>query len=280
MIVPLLTPKLITSSQVLMVHHMFVGMPVTKEVHIYSNCLNNSVLGDCKTELLFLPIWFQFARILNNPLPQERPLWSQDHAYLILGIDTTNFFPMKAFCWNCWGAASSETNNKLKDMVNTHDPLMVILLETRFSTAGMDAMRRHLNFDLAYGINAMGFSSGIWLMWDSQRISFDILPHDFQAIHAIIHVLSVPKFRDFKCLFSAVYASPDLETRTRLWEELIVDIYKGPWALLGDFNDIIYHNEKSGGRRPNSRRVEAYRDMAEFCELIDLPFKGSIFYLG
>lgn len=105
------------------------------------------------------------------------------------------------------------------------------------------------------------------------------LPHGTQAIHAFIKVISHPKFKKFTWLLSGVYASPRQESRNLLWEEfkLISEHYTGPWSLIGDFNDIINHNEKSGGRPPTMSRIFAYQDTMNYCNMLDLGFTGPLF---
>lgn len=93
---------------------------------------------------------------------------------------------MKIISWNCREASSDDTTTTIKDMVRKHNPFMVFVLETRLPAACINTLKQNLKFDLAYGIDALGYSGGIWLLWESQRIQVDILPHDFLALHAIV----------------------------------------------------------------------------------------------
>lgn len=84
------------------------------------------------------------------------------------------------------GAAKPNFKNSIIDHVASNAPMMVIILETRVSTSGMDECKRYLNFDSAFGIDSVGLSGGLWMK--SNLISVDILPNGFQAIHAIVKV--------------------------------------------------------------------------------------------
>lgn len=103
---------------------------------------------------------------------------------------------MKVLCWNVREATSDEVLKQLKDSIRVHDPFMVFLLETRLPSLRIDGMKTALKFNSAYGTDAIDFSGEIWLLWDSARIRVDILPHDFQALHAIVqsyyHMLNQP----------------------------------------------------------------------------------------
>lgn len=120
------------------------------------------------------------------------------------------------------------------------------------------------------------------MLWDSAAISVDIMPHGNQALHALIKVHSNPKFKDYSCLISGVYASPHYDNRRFLWDELctVADNYDGPWCLIGDFNDVMASHEKSGGRPIDSYRVNAYSDCINHCHLFDLGFSGPKFTWG
>lgn len=136
-----------------------------------------------------------------------------------------------------------------------------------------------IKYDSAKGIDAYGFFGGIWLLWDSNRVTVDLLPSGGQAFHAFIQVHSNSQFKDFTWLLCGVYASLDLETRKLLWEELrtISDNYSRPWISIGDYNEIISHSKKSGGRASIPSRLAGYRDIVNYCDFPNLGFTGLIF---
>ncbi|KAK6137281.1 hypothetical protein DH2020_028973 [Rehmannia glutinosa] len=50
-----------------------------------------------------------------------------------------------------------------------------------------------------------------------------------------------------------------------------------PWLCLGDFNEILYHHEKIGGRAKDDYKIMAFREVMALCELDDLGFDGFKF---
>ncbi|KAL8519240.1 hypothetical protein ACS0TY_010253 [Phlomoides rotata] len=50
-----------------------------------------------------------------------------------------------------------------------------------------------------------------------------------------------------------------------------------PWMCIGDFNEILWSMEKSGGNMRNIHQMEAFREMVNKLELQDLNFKGYKF---
>jgi hypothetical protein len=76
-----------------------------------------------------------------------------------------------------------------------------------------------------------------------------------------------------------VYASPNKNTRSLLWEELkkIALPMNDPWLLAGDFNDIACAEEKRGGVIASSRKCSIFRDRINTCSLIDIGAMGPKF---
>lgn len=51
------------------------------------------------------------------------------------------------------------------------------------------------------------------------------------------------------------------------------------WLCLGDFNEVLYHWEKVGGKRAENYRLTAFTDFLGKCSLMDLESKGCAFTL-
>jgi hypothetical protein len=50
-----------------------------------------------------------------------------------------------------------------------------------------------------------------------------------------------------------------------------------PWALIGDFNEILYSFEKEGGNPRPETYMQAFRDVLNDCNLEDMGYSGDIF---
>ena len=98
----------------------------------------------------------------------------------------------------------------------------------------------------------------------------DVLAATEQEIHAIIWVRS----QTLSWIISAIYANPRFAERCMLWEnlKLISNLHDLPWALMGDFNEVISEGEKSGGNLICQRRVRAILDCMNECQMMDLGF--------
>ena len=50
-----------------------------------------------------------------------------------------------------------------------------------------------------------------------------------------------------------------------------------PWLCMGDFNDILFIEEKRGGRVSSHGQVQAFKDVLDVCGFVDLGFTSPEF---
>lgn len=79
--------------------------------------------------------------------------------------------------------------------------------------------------------------------------------------------------------FTGFYGSPFERNRVDTWNLLrsLRANSNFPWLVAGDFNEILFSFEKVGGVSRDERRMEAFRDMLEECNLTDVGFSGPMF---
>uniref|UniRef100_A0A2N9HWM2 CCHC-type domain-containing protein n=1 Tax=Fagus sylvatica TaxID=28930 RepID=A0A2N9HWM2_FAGSY len=113
------------------------------------------------------------------------------------------------------------------------------------------------------------------LLWDSAQVQLDVLTVMNQVIHASVQVNS----SNSSWLFSAIYASPSFESYLELWDHLasFAATHSLPWLVAGDFNEILSSNEKFSATPASQRRMSAFRDCLNMCNLLDLGFNGPRF---
>ncbi|KAK6776071.1 hypothetical protein RDI58_027072 [Solanum bulbocastanum] len=78
------------------------------------------------------------------------------------------------------------------------------------------------------------------------------------------------------CLFSYIYASPDLNTIMNLYVELcqIALTHKIDWVIRGDFNEVLHAKEKLGGPSINNSLIDHLRNCLIKYGMVDLGYKG------
>lgn len=50
-----------------------------------------------------------------------------------------------------------------------------------------------------------------------------------------------------------------------------------PWCVIGDFNDMLYEDEKRGGRKQSHNLLVGFMETLNICGLQDLKFEGEKF---
>ncbi|MBA0799825.1 hypothetical protein Gohar_010314 [Gossypium harknessii] len=123
------------------------------------------------------------------------------------------------------------------------DPKQILM---RINGSKADLVIAKLGFEKSFRVEATRFAGVIWLLWNDD-ISIDILKVKSQFIHMRIRVAG--NITPFLC--TAIYASPQHNTRKKLWNNLDViaaDVVE-PWLLAGDFNVVLSCEERRGGLR-------------------------------
>lgn len=182
---------------------------------------------------------------------------------------------MNLLIWNCRDSLSPTFCNNVKDLVRIHNPVILILMETKSSGDRASRIANRLPFNGVIFANTIGLSRGLWLLWDSSHVVITELASTEQEIHALV----IPTYASSPWLLSAVYASPRFVERCLLWENLMAvsDLHSLPWVIAGDFNEVLMGEDKFGGRTVNIGRALRFQDCVDSCRMIDIGFSGTQF---
>lgn len=75
-------------------------------------------------------------------------------------------------------------------MTQTHCLAIMIITETKVSGSKAKEITNRLRFDGAFHANNIGYSGGLWLLWDSTQVEVFKLSSMEQEIHALVKDLS------------------------------------------------------------------------------------------
>lgn len=145
-------------------------------------------------------------------------------------------------------------------------------METKLSGERAREITDRLPFDGAIHSETIGYSGGLWLLWNSDKVEVEALANAEQEIHVEVKVLS----SDSAWLFLAVYASPRSEERCVLWSNLskVAELHNKPWIMAGDFNESLVEGDKFGGRGVSLNRSLLFKECLDRCNMIDMGFSG------
>lgn len=147
--------------------------------------------------------------------------------------------------WNCKGALKPEFQNHVRELVQHHNPAMLIVMETHVSRGRAKEIMDRLPFDKAIHTETIGYAGRLWLLWNSDRVIVKPLATTEQEIYVFVKVRPF----DFECILSAVYASPRFNERCVVWNNLVnvASLHCSQWIIAGDFNEVLADDEKYGG---------------------------------
>ncbi|KAI9111727.1 hypothetical protein K1719_017417 [Acacia pycnantha] len=170
------------------------------------------------------------------------------------------------------GAASKTFASVLKELRHRYKVDVVVILEPRISGATATKVIKSWGFKFSRRVEAVGFSGGIWILWNLEDLLLDVLISDEQFIHCRL------KLGEVDMLFT-VYANP-CEQRRQQVRSLLREVAREvdePWLVAGDFNEIKSPMEQKGGGRVNENRCHVFNEWIQQCELVDMEPKGPFF---
>ena len=182
------------------------------------------------------------------------------------------FVIMNSIIWNCRGASKPSFQKRVREMVQKHNPTILVVMETRVGVNRAREITGRLPFDGVIHSDAVGFASGIWVLWNSERVDVAHLASTEQEIHFTVKVRSSSVI----WLFFAVYASPRCAERHILWNNLmnVAELHNMPWVIAGDFNEPLVNDDKFGGKAVSVNSSLLFKECLDKCSMMDIGFAG------
>ncbi|KAI9080045.1 hypothetical protein K1719_037978 [Acacia pycnantha] len=171
------------------------------------------------------------------------------------------------------GAASKSFAVVLRELKKRYKVDVVVILEPRISGIQATKVIKSRGFKYSVRVEAVGFAGGIWMVWNSEELSVEVLVQEEQFLHCRL------KLGWKEMLFTAVYANPCEQQRQQTWNSLhslAREIFE-PWLVAGDFNEIKTPLEQKGGGRVSETRCKKFNEWIQNCSLLDLETSGPFF---
>lgn len=202
--------------------------------------------------------WFLFAAFLF-PWP------------LLVSFDV--FTMINIIAWNCQGAASKTFLRAAKWIISSERPTIFALFETKISGDKATEVCGKLGFDHWIRVEAIGFSGGIWVMWND-TITLKVVASNPQFILA-----NVTDDTNNEWSIAFVYASPTPHLRRKLRSALTPERLGGRkrWIAVGDFNSVTTAEEVSN---PNTFALHRNANFNRWIfqeGFVDMGFQGARF---
>lgn len=120
---------------------------------------------------------------LLTPPPPPPMEWRSGHVHL---TNPFNTLPMNILLWNCRGAGNYNFRRNFAELNRAHHPDIDIIIETCISGNHIEEVNSSLSFDNVYHSDATSFRGGIWVLWNDNNISLNILSVTEQSINEFV----------------------------------------------------------------------------------------------
>ena len=124
-------------------------------------------------------------------------------------LTTVHHLLMKIIIWNSRGTLKPNFQSHIRDLVQNHDPAIMVIMETKLGGARAKEITDKLPFDGAIHTEPIGYVEGLWLLWNLDRVEVEALANTKQEIHVELKVCP----SNLTWILSANYASPRSEER-------------------------------------------------------------------
>ncbi|KAK1366647.1 Endonuclease/exonuclease/phosphatase family protein [Heracleum sosnowskyi] len=149
---------------------------------------------------------------------------------------------MSTLAGNCRGLGNPYTVQVLLDLVQTKKPTMVFLMETMIDNSRIEAIRAKMNYEGLFTVAGPCHGGGLALFWKHTNM-VEIKSYSQNHIDTEINLENIAKWR-----LTCFHGCPERTRRRESWNLLrnLANQSPLPWAVMGDFNDMLRANEKRG----------------------------------
>ncbi|KAL8143934.1 hypothetical protein V2J09_016966 [Rumex salicifolius] len=178
---------------------------------------------------------------------------------------------MNCLIWNTQGAGSKGFRRACRYLIHRHKTDILVLSEPQILGVKAQEVCDSLNFSKNSRVEAVGASGGIWVLWNANETSVQIVSKGQGLIHAKVLCDSVIADFVFVC------APPSAVRRVAFWTEFeeVISSISGPAFFGGDFNCILSLEDRRGGSGGLSPDSMTFADLVGRLDLIDMGFSGS-----
>ncbi|KAM6553984.1 hypothetical protein CsatB_014746 [Cannabis sativa] len=180
---------------------------------------------------------------------------------------------MNLVSWNARGLGNPSAFRFLRLLISEQAPCVLFLMETKLQAGSINKFRNSLHFPNGIEVPRTGLGGGLMLILKSKA---DVVINNFSPNHIDCFI----EYQDLSSFhFTGFYGHPNSSQRVLTWTLLrrCYDIAPThPWLVLGDFNEILTHEDKVGGPPRNNGQIQAFQTTIDYCHLAAAAYEGEL----
>ncbi|XP_074342384.1 uncharacterized protein LOC141679922 [Apium graveolens] len=178
---------------------------------------------------------------------------------------------MSLIAWNCRGLGSPRTVRFLREITQQIKPSFIFLSETLAKKSRVIEVCKTINYAGCWVVESQGQSGGLALIWKNEG-SCTLRESNTHFIDFEVENEQVGRWR-----YTGFYGCPEWGRKRESWNVLRTLAEKSnlPWCVIGDFNNLMYANEKRGGPEYPRSMLTGFVETLMECNLMDLGFTGE-----
>ncbi|XP_074346861.1 uncharacterized protein LOC141685668 [Apium graveolens] len=178
---------------------------------------------------------------------------------------------MNAISWNCRGLGNPRAIRALWNMVKSHKPNILFLMETLSYKERIKHLCDKMGFDNHWTVECVSRSGGIALFWKS-NVKCTVCNQGINFIDVQITNVNEVKWR-----LTGFYGFPERARIRESWGllKMLAGVSDLPWVVLGDFNDMVNISDKKGNCAHPQSLLDGFKRTIEECGLIELELTGG-----
>lgn len=152
-------------------------------------------------------------------------------------------------------------------------PAVVFLMETMIDNNRVEAIRAKMKYEGLFAVAGLGHGGGLALLWKHTN-TVQIKSYSKNHIDTEISWENMARWR-----LTCYYGHSERTRRRDSWSLLreLANQSSLPWAVMGDFNDMLLANEKRGQHMHPVWLLNGFRDALFDCGISDLDMEGHPF---
>lgn len=157
------------------------------------------------------------------------------------------------------------------DLARQFAPSIVCILETQIEGTRVESLADNLGYNNSFAVSSSGRSGGLGIFWNDE-IKVEVIGYSKYHIDVLVDELV-----DLQVRITFIYGEAQVPERYKTWDTLrgIAETQNRPWAVLGDFNEVLHIHEHDGVGHRSQAQIDAFREAIDTCSLSDIGYTGS-----